>query len=49
MNQISPEIIDPKKLAKTAIRDIEIVSENEIWYSTFGMGLFYMTLAHLLH
>lgn len=40
MNQISPEIIDPKKLAKTAIRDIEIVSENEIWYSTFGMGLF---------
>ena len=40
INKITPEITDPKKLAKTAIRDIEIVSENEIWYSTFGMGLF---------
>ncbi len=40
VNKITPEITDTKKLAKTAIRDIEIISENEIWYSTFGMGLF---------
>ena len=24
---------------KTAVRDIEVTSENEIWYATFGMGL----------
>ena len=22
------------------MRDIEVISENEIWYATFGMGLF---------
>ena len=27
-------------LNKTAVRDIEVISENEIWYATFGMGLF---------
>ena len=26
-------------LGKTAVRDIEVTSENEIWYATFGMGL----------
>ena len=27
-------------MSKTAVRDIEVISENEIWYATFGMGLF---------
>ena len=40
VDKFTPEIPDAKKLAKTAIRDIEVISENEIWYSTFGMGLF---------
>ena len=30
---------DYLSLSKTAVRDIEVTSENEIWYATFGMGL----------
>ncbi len=29
-----------KGLEKTSIRDIEVISTNEIWYSSFGMGLY---------
>ncbi len=35
-----PEGEKYEDLDKTAIRGIEVVSNNEIWYSTFGMGLF---------
>ena len=35
-----PDGEEHQALGKTSIRDIEVVSGNEIWYSTFGMGLY---------
>ena len=40
LKKINPDGQDYLSLSKTAVRDIEVISENEIWYSTFGMGLF---------
>ena len=40
LKKISPGGKDYVPLSKTAVRDIEVISENEIWYATFGMGLF---------
>ena len=40
LKKISPNGQDHLSLSKTAVRDIEVISENEIWYATFGMGLF---------
>ena len=40
LKKISPDGNDYSSLNKTAVRDIEVISENEIWYATFGMGLF---------
>ena len=39
LKKISPGGQDYVSLSKTAVRDIEVISENEIWYATFGMGL----------
>ena len=35
-----PQRTDEENLNRTAIRDINYISDNEIWYATFGMGLF---------
>ena len=35
-----PDGEEHQALGKTSVRDIEVVSGNEIWYSTFGMGLY---------
>ena len=40
LKKISPDGKDYLSLSNTAVRDIEVISENEIWYATFGMGLF---------
>ena len=40
LKEITPVGQDYLSLSKTAVRDIEVTSENEIWYATFGMGLF---------
>ncbi len=40
LKNMNPEGKDYSAISKTAVRDIEVISENEIWYATFGMGLF---------
>ena len=35
-----PDGDEHKALDKTSIRDIEVISTNEIWYSSFGMGIY---------
>ena len=40
LKKMNPEGQDYLAISKTAVRDIEVISKNEIWYATFGMGLF---------
>ena len=36
----APSGDENKEIKKTPIRDIKFISDNEIWYATFGMGLY---------
>ena len=40
LNGYGPHGDDHKALSSTPIQDIEVLSQNEIWFSTFGMGLY---------
>ena len=40
LKQYRPSGNDHAPLNNTAIRGIEVISPNEVWYSTFGMGLY---------
>ena len=40
VKKYAPNLKDEKLINKTAIRDIKYINNNEIWYATFGMGIY---------